>query len=130
MMEIEVKTRSGNLTPSQVDTYRKKHATILPHLKWNGQVLVNYGVSFVRMNGTSPSDSTQILWGRFVRSSVSEINWIEISVEQLIALLRFELHPDTIAKNSFRRHHKTRRVMVSEETPLGFSVDRQITNRS
>jgi hypothetical protein len=130
MMEIEVKTRSGNLTASQIDTYRKKHATTIPHLKWNGQWLVNYGVSFVRMDGTSPVDSQSMMWGRFKRSSLTEIAWHEIVLEQLIDLLRFELNPDTLAKNSFRRHHKTRKVLVCEETPLGFIADRELTARS
>lgn len=130
MMELEVKTRSGNLTDSQVDTYRKKHATTIPHLKWNGQTLINYGVSFVRLEGSSPADSVWIKWGRFKRSSLVEISWNDISIEQLIKLMRFELHPDTLCASSYRRHHKTAKVMVSEETPLGFVAERELTTRS
>lgn len=130
MMELEVKTRSGNLTDSQVDTYRKKHATTIPLLKWNGQTLINYGVSFVRLEGSSPADSAWIKWGRFKRSSLVEISWNDISIDQLIKLMRFELHPDTLCASSYRRHHKTAKVMVCEETPLGFVAERELTTRS
>jgi len=130
MMELEVKTRSGSLTASQVDTYRKKHATTIQHLRWNGQTLVNYGVSFLRMNGTNPVDSTMMTWGRFKRPSLAEIIWREIILEQLIKLMRFELHPDTLAEHSFRRHHKTQSVLVAEEMPLGFIAEREVITRS
>jgi hypothetical protein len=130
MMELEVKTRSGNLTDSQVDTYRKKHATTIPLLKWNWQTLINYGVSFVCLEGSSPADSAWIKWGRFKRSSLVEISWNDISIDQLIKLMRFELHPDTLCASSYRRHHKTAKVMVCEETPLGFVAERELTTRS
>lgn len=130
MMEIEVKTRSGNLTQSQLDTYRKKHATTIPHLKWNGQTLVNYGVSFVRMDGTTPTDSQWLKWGRFTRSSAFDVAWHDINVDQLVQLLRFDLNPNTLAANSFRRHHATRKVLISEATPLGFVAERELVTRS
>jgi hypothetical protein len=130
MMETEVKTRSGNLTQSQVDTYRKKHATTMPYLQFRGQAIFNYGVSFVRMDGTSPLDSTLIEWGRFNRASDFEIVWKVICLDQLIKLMRFELNPDTLSANSYRRHHKTRKVWVAEETPLGFVAERELITRS
>jgi hypothetical protein len=130
MMEVEIKTRSGGLRDSQIDTYRKKHATIIPNLRWNGQTLVNYGVSFVCMDGTTPTDSTWIKWGRFRRTLACEIAWHEITLDQLIQLLRFDLNPDTLAANTFRRHHKTRSVVVCEETPLGFVAERHLVKRS
>jgi hypothetical protein len=130
MMEIEVKTRQGNLTDSQIDTYRKKHATIIPFLKWNRQLLFNYGVSFVRMDGTSPADSQWMKWGRFKRVCTFEIEWRDICLEQLISLLRFDLNPDTLLENKFRRHHKTSTVVVAEQTPLGFVAERDVVNRS
>jgi hypothetical protein len=130
MMEIEVKTRSGSLTESQLDTYRKKHATVIPFLKWRGQLLVNYGVSFVRMDGTSPEDSTWFKWGRFNRSESFDIHWHDITIGKLIQLLRFDLNPDTLSENTFRRHHKTNRVVVSEKTALGFVAERDLVTRS
>ncbi len=130
MMEIEVKTRSGNLTSSQVDTYRKKHATTIPHLKWKGQTLVNYGVSFVRMDGSSPADSQWLMWGRFKPSACFDVVWHDINIAQLIRLLRFELHPETLAENTFRRHHKTRSIVVAEATALGFVAERELVTRS
>jgi hypothetical protein len=130
MMETEVKTRSGNLTQSQVDTYRKKHAMTMPYLQFRGQAIFNYGVSFVRMDRTSPLDSTTLEWGRFNRHSDFQIIWKNIACEQLIKLMRFELNPDTLLANSYRRHHKTRKVLLSEEMPLGFVAERELIARS
>jgi hypothetical protein len=129
-MEIEWKTRGGDLTDSQIDTYRKKHAMIQPQLKWHGQQLVNFGVSVVRISGTTPEDSEWIRWGRFIRSHYANMAWKEISVPQLLKLIRFDMHPDTFNENPFRRHHKTRKFHVVETSALGFSVERELTSRS
>lgn len=130
MMELEVKTRGGELTTSQADTYRKKHAMTIPSLKFYGQSLVNYGISILRLDGASPTDSKLFNWGRFQRSSDTEIFWRQITAEQFIHLLRFEIHPDTLKEISFRRHHKTSTFVLRERTELGFSVDRNFINRS
>jgi len=129
-MEIEWKTRGGSLTDSQSDTYRKKHAMIQPSLKWHGQHLVNFGVTVVRLAGTTPDDSSWIKWGRFVRSSVSEMTWHDIDAEQLLRLMRFDVHPDTMNQHPFRRHHKTRRIHVVERSDLGFEIERDLIQRS
>jgi hypothetical protein len=130
MMEIEWKTRGANLTASQLDTYRKKHAMIVPSLKWHGQELKNYGVSVVRLSGVTPENSDFILWGRFARDSDCEMKYTVINVEQLLKLMRFDLHPDNMHPNPFRRHHKTRTFMEVENCPLGFEIARQIVQRS
>ena len=130
LMEIEWKTRGGNLTDSQLDTYRKKHATILPSLKWHGQELRNYGVTVVRLSGSTPEDSEWIKWGRFVRGNARDMKWTAVSVEQLLKLMRFELHPDTMNTNPLRRHHKTRMFQEVEKAPLGFEVARDLVQRS
>lgn len=130
MMEIEWKTRGGSLTDSQSDTYRKKHAMIVPSLKWHGQELKNFGVTVVRLSGTTPDDSASIMWGRFIRGRASGMNWTDISVDQLLQLMRFDLHPDTFNPHPFRRHHKTRQFQVVEKSALGFEVEREIVQRS
>jgi hypothetical protein len=129
-MEIEWKTRGGNLTASQEDTYRKKHATVIPRLKFFGQDLVHFGVSVVRLSGTRPDDSEWIKWGRFIRGKQSGMVWKDITVEQLLQLMRFDVHPDKFNKRPFRRHHKTERVKVVEKSALGFEVERELIHRS
>lgn len=129
-MELEWKTRGGELTSSQADTYRKKHAMIVPRMQWHGQCLINFGVTVVRLSGTRPDDSAWIKWGRFVRESQTEIAWSDISVDQLLKLMRFDLHPNTFSEQPFRRHHKTRKLQVVEKSALGFDVERELINRS
>jgi hypothetical protein len=130
MMEIEWKTRGGSLTDSQEDTYRKKHAMILPSLKYHGQELKNFGVTVVCLSGTTPEDSKSIKWGRFIRGRASGMKWTEISVDQLLKLMRFDMHPDSMNDNPFRRHHKTHKFQMVEKSALGFEVERELTHRS
>lgn len=129
-METEWKTRGANLTESQADTYRKKHAMIMPRLKWHGQELINFGVSVVRLSGSTPDDSEWIKWGRFIRGAASGMSWNDISVDQLLKLIRFDIHPDTFNSGYLRRHHKTRVVQVFEKSALGFEVERELVHRS
>jgi hypothetical protein len=130
MMEVEVKTRGGTLTASQRDTYRKKHATISPRVPWKGQLLANFGVSVLRLEGLRPDDSKWIKWCRFDRKSGDSMVERDITIEQLYKLLRFDIHPDTLAENPFRRHHKTRKLIESHKTEIGFEVEKEITFRS
>lgn len=130
LMEIETKTRGAEPTASQIDTYRKKHATTLPHLKWNGQTIVNRGVSVLIFSHTGPSDSPTIQWWRFKRGNTTEIVKNEISVEQLLQLLRCDINPDTLQPNPYRRHHKTSSITTTEVSALGFQVQRHIITRS
>jgi len=129
-MEIEWKTRGGNLTESQSDTYRKKHAMTVPSMKWHGQELMNFGVSVVRISGATPDDSEWIKWGRFIRGQSSGMRWTDIDLSQLLKLMRFDTHPDSMVNNPFRRHHQTRRIHVVEKCDLGFEVAREVVRRS
>ena len=129
-MEIEWKTRGGKLTDSQADTYRKKHAMVVRSMMWHGQELKNFGVTVVRISGTTPDDSEWIKWGRFISGQSYGMNWFDISVEQLLKLMRFDMHPDSMTENPFRRHHKTKRFQVVEKCQLGFEVNRDVVHRS
>ncbi len=129
-MEIEWKTRSGMLTDSQADTYRKKHAMMMPHLRWNNQQLVNFGVTIVSISGTTPDNSEVIKWGRFAKNEETAINWTKITVDELLKLMRFDMHPDTFNDDPFRRHHKTRKYKMIEKCELGFEVEREFVHRS
>jgi hypothetical protein len=130
LMEVEVKTRNGNPTRSQLDTYAKKHVTTRLVTKVGGVQVFNYGISFLSFSGTSPDDSESIRWGRFNKNEPN-ISWKTIDEDTLVKLLRFDLHPDSLQKHPFRRHHYisdafTRRKVL----PLGFEVEETVVVRS
>lgn len=129
IMFLEVKTRSGQLTPSQQDTLFKFHKSIKPSTRVQGALIRNLGVSVVYLDGKDPDDSLCIQWGRF--NEDGKLRLVTISYEQFIALMQFELHPDTLQnKTPFRRHHKETAFIALEETPLGFTVERLVRMRS
>lgn len=131
LMELEVKTRGGDLTKSQLDTYRKKHATTITGKVvdvWGSNVR-NFGVSVLKFSGISPDDSEKIEWGRFDKKLI--MKYRIITKEFLEELLLFELHPDTFEKQLFRRHHKTCELIIEEHSPLlGCSIPRRVIHRS
>lgn len=129
IMEIETKTRGGRCTDSQKDTYAKKHHGRKPAFTFRGQTIFHFGVSILRMSGLSPDDSEWMTWGRFGKGT-DVIHERPISVDQLVLLLRFDLHPDTMGASPFRRHHSKRTVTMTIKTPLGFCVEREHTVRS
>jgi hypothetical protein len=130
MMDMEVKTRGGNLSQSQRDTLFKKHkcATYKRGFYIKGQYVRHFGVSLVLMSGLTPDDSEQILWGRFTEDG--EIRVREVHRKTLIRLMRFELHPDNLTERPFRRHHLTQEIVVTETSPLGFKYDKLIRKES
>lgn len=139
MMQIEVKTRSGVPDFAQKDTYFKQHFVLTNGgiskaytsrfgESGNRVLIWHWGVSYVRMSGTQPDDSLRLWWGRY--DAHGEIEWRSISHEELIGLLRFELHPQSLAKNPFRRHHKTRTLIRKEIAELGFPCERLVEIRS
>lgn len=130
LMHIEVKTRGGPVHDSQKDTLFKKHCCMnRPRaLRVKGQLVRSFGVSFLFMDNTSPDNSVVMEWGRFDRTG--QIFCRGIDVATLVALLRFDIHPDTLTPQAFRRHHKTRELWVKETAPLGFEYHRPVIHRS
>jgi hypothetical protein len=128
MMEVEVKTRSGSLTPSQQDTYFKKHLMINKQKTWKGQTLIHHGITVLIMSGTTPDDSSSLVWCRFDEKGNLRKN--QITSRQLISLLKFECDPDSLKPTSFRRHHAVKSYLVAEKTPLGFVTERKLIKRS
>lgn len=127
MMDLEVKTRGGSVPQSQKDTLFKKHkvSTYKRGVRWiKGQYIRHFGVSFVLLSHLTPDDSKVILWGRF--NDDGEITTQQIFRDTLIRLMRFEIHPDNLKDCPFRRHHKTREIVVTETAPLGFQYDKPI----
>ena len=77
------RTHNGE-TPTRVWSVKSK--------KWVS--VKAFGYHLVRMNGRTPDTSTQILWDKR-----------EITKEELVALLQFNLDPDTLRPLSWRIHH-------------------------
>ncbi len=108
LMFIEVKTFSANPTASQRDTLsmlsqvlrnrqknmhgdrKGRHAQhkqitkVFSHLLRRDVELRMYGAHLLQFDGTSPADSSRIGW-----------DFIPITVEQLVGLIRFDLDPDS-----------------------------------
>lgn len=139
MMHVEVKTRGGMPTSSQKDTLWKLHHHFMRkgnngkpgQMVFNQSILIrHFGVSIVVLSGESPEDSETIQWLRFNRNPRKRNDvWI-IDKTRLIELLRFDVHPDNFDKKPFRRHHKTREIIVDELTPLGFVIQKRVLQRS
>jgi hypothetical protein len=125
LMMIEVKTRNGKPTPSQQDTLHKLNAVSCCSKTIGGKLIRNFGVSILILSGTDPDNSKTIQWGRF-KQVTGEVYYREINLFQLFKLLKFELHPDSLTNQPFRRHHKTAEIRVIEKVPLGFHVERTI----
>jgi len=129
LMHLEVKTRGGLPTASQRDTLRKKHL-FRGTKEYNGQVVRFWGCYVLSMSGLTPDDSQWLGWGRFSSEHTDQLTYTEIDRQALVELLKFERHPDNLDRQPFRRRHKTRFIDVTEEVPLGFTVERTICQRS
>lgn len=122
MMLLETKTNGADLPLSQKDTLhmmnqlirttpwrdqREDGRFITGHRQntrkvysWQNQVkvqLVCFGIHVLRMSGTTPENSEWMLWDKK-----------KITTAQLLSLLRFETHPDTLQPLSPRRHKRRR----------------------
>lgn len=127
MMHLEVKTRGGVPSQSQLDTLYKIDAC-RRDASVDGQTIRHFGVSIVLLSGLTPDDS-QIRWGRFVTVRRVPV-YRPITPRQLIQLMRFDIHPDNFDSRPFRRHHCTRTIMQVVRTPLGFECDEAIVKSS
>lgn len=108
MMEIETKTHGKHPSRSQLDTLWKKHMTIRLSTKVGKETILNFGVAILIMDGESPDNSSSMKWCRFRPIAPRGIGCLachDISVEQLVGLLRFDFHPDRLEDSWLRRHH-------------------------
>lgn len=113
IMILEVKSMGADMTDAQRDTFDildqilrntvnspRKKADGIPARKCrsliaNGNVTVRiYGCHKLQMSGSRPDSSRWLVWDKR-----------QIDEPTLLKLLRFELHPDTLAPLSDRRHH-------------------------
>jgi hypothetical protein len=133
IMQIEVKTRQGKPSESQMDTLSKLNLFSSEKVV-SGVYVRFFGVFVLVLSHTSPDDSEFMWWcsipkGLFI-SDAKKMKITSIDKATLIQLLRFELHPVSLVKKPFRRHHLTREILQVETTPLGFEVEKTITKRS
>jgi hypothetical protein len=119
IMFVEIKTRDADMTLAQRDTLgmlnqvlrnrkrnmhcerRGRHlsdhtplASAYSHVRQGRVRLRMFGGHVLRFSGTCPSDSRSMTW-----------DGKQINVHQLIALLRFDLDPDTIEPIDWRRRY-------------------------
>lgn len=135
IMHLEVKTRGGEPLPSQIHTLSVMNLFCGDKFA-DGINIRNFGVFVLSMSGLTPDDSCSMRWGVLskrhqVASARSQyLKWINIDRSTLIAILRFELHPRSLTRKPFRRHHKTSEFIEEVKTPLGFIVLKPRTKRS
>lgn len=124
LMFLEVKTRGSEPTKSQQDTLllldqflnnqrqtpskrrSKRQAAERPNKVFSvkaGMTITAkmFGGYLLQFEQTGPHDSKWIRWGARRR---------EITSDQLAALLRFDLNPDTLAPLDLRSHHEQREL--------------------
>lgn len=133
LMQIEIKTRAAKPSFSQIDTLSKLNL-FAGERKTKERHIRFFGVFVLVLSGTSPSDSENMWWGRIPKESIvkdaSHLSWTNICLSQLISLIRFDIHPSTLEKNAFRRHHKTSQIVREIIMPLGFQAHEKIITRS
>lgn len=133
LMHLEVKTRCGEPSPSQMDTLSKMNL-FKGDKRVGGQTIRNLGVFVLILSGVSPYDSKLMWWCSMPADRcIGDAKLLHrnvVNCSQLIKLLKFDLHPVTLQPVPFRRHHATKEILVRETAPLGFQIDRRILRRS
>ena len=134
IMQIEVKTRRGEPSESQLDTLSKLNL-FCGDREVGGVAVRFFGVFVLVMSGTSAENSRRMWWGSIPKNKhicdSKLLSWDVVSLQQLIALLRFDCHPRNIKdKTPFRRRHLTRQFVETETTLLGFDIEKITTLRS
>lgn len=131
LIRVEFKSH-GKLPDSwQLDTLFKEHAGInrSPRgYRVKGCCVINHGIYLCVCSGSVPDDSEWIAWGRFKHDGKPD--WQKISVAELNAILRFDVHPKTLSRQWLRRHHKKTTVVKVVTTPLGFEVEKELVSQS
>jgi len=117
LMLVEIKTMGAELSEAQRDTLyqvnqlmRNRRQTPTKELRYQtssgpltvkstmlgGEVVMRaFGMHVLTFSGLGPDDSEWIRWDR-----------TQISVDQLTAILRFDLDPDTLRELDLRLHHQ------------------------
>ena len=132
MMFVEAKTRSvdtASISTSQTDTWRKVHHCLCrPHMKnvvVDGNAIVHYGGSYLMCSGQDPETSERMLWGRF--GAGRSLSFRDIDLDQLILLLKFEIHPDTMS--AIDTDDLPKAITTVDQTPHGWPAAKLIVER-
>lgn len=133
MMNVEVKTRLAMPSDSQRQTLFFQHQLLhekraLRDIKPGKVSVWHFGYFVLSISGERPDESDEMYWMRFADDGSFEPD--PVTHQQLLDILGFRLNPETLRDLSLRRHHKTRRIIMRELTPLGFEVDRVLTRHS
>lgn len=126
IMQLEVKTRCGVPSKSQQDTLWKRH--MFRGQRGSSPVIWNFGVYVLSMMDERPDTSAEMRWGAFTKSG--SLRWTSIDLLQLEKLLLFEIDPENLKPQAFRRHHKTQENLVKTISPLGFEYLKPVVTKS
>ena len=124
---VEAKSFKSHVNSSQLDTLSKLHTRLYGRgetEEYKNICVRHWGVAVLRLERDTPSN------GRMIWSHLSDSKEVEIDEQVLIELLSFERHWKNRSFYPVRRHHKTDSYKTLEQMPLGFTVDKLITNRS
>ena len=136
IMDVEIKTYGKHPNFNQMETLyfhhqllNQKRKLYSNHLKreitvWSfGHfVLVIYG-------GARPDQCDFMEWGNF--DNLGILKFTKLSELELVSVLRFDVRPDTFAKLTLRRHHKTSIFGYEDHSSdLLFPIAKHILKRS
>ena len=133
LMILEVKTNGAKPRFAQVDSMWLTHLCANTNksrrkVEHANHAIFHHGVSVLSMSGTTPDNSQAMQWGRFAQAAV--INWREITVDNLVDLMMFNIDPDNLQRSPYRRHHKSQTIQRVSMQPLGFPALETIIKRS
>lgn len=134
-LNLEAKTRGGMPSKSQHQTLFFEHQLLdkrLPLRNSDGGPRVSvwhFGYFVLSMPGDYPGQiGDTVRWCHFSESG--ELIPSVISIGQLVDVLAFRLNPLTLMEVTLRRHHKTSKIVSTEESALGFAIEQIVTRRS
>ena len=92
----------------------------------DGNAIVHLGVSYLICSGPNPDRSKRIQWGRFLGAGRS-LSFRDIDLDQLILLLKFEIHPDTMS--AINTDDLPKAITTVDQTPHGWPAAKLIVER-
>jgi hypothetical protein len=134
--DMEVKTFGKEVPDYQRDTLWQRHQRQYDKrehvitIRGRKVGVWDFGVAFLRFSGEDIPANGNMQWGVFDsagRITWSPLDWIK-DLEEISCFLRDPQDPKK--RVSFRRHHKTRELVISELQPLGFYAERIVKRRS
>lgn len=134
IIRVEFKSHGKMPDKWQLDTLFKEHAGInrCPRgYRCKRSTIINHGIFLCVCSGSVPEDSDVIKWGWF--GPDGEPIWRVITLSQLNAILRFDLHPKRLTRMWLRRHHKEETFTINVQggkCGMLFDDERELIRRS